>query len=148
ARRAGFLYEALTGGHLEVPDRTSGNYVNAIDPERELTAPRPENNSRWRVRDNLLGDARLFCPQVYLSADTTRARALDIAARIAQLEGQFSRELLMRSAVWLTVKESRASFAIEHEQNRTDRIQRFASVLEQRTGRAVDPLASVELDAL
>jgi predicted transcriptional regulator of viral defense system len=58
ARRAGFFCELLTQGALDVPDTTRGNYVEAIDSERELTAAIPINNSRWRVRDNLLGDAR------------------------------------------------------------------------------------------
>ena len=147
ARRTGFLYETLTGQPLEAPDRTTGNYINALDPERELTAPRFINNTRWRVRDNLLGDAR-FSPQVYLNPQTNRALALNVGERIAQLEGQFTRELVLRSAVWLTVNESRASFAIEHEEDKRDRIQRFAAVLEQRTGQSADPIASVELEAL
>lgn len=147
ARRAGFLYEWLTDRTLEVPDTNRGNYVPATDPERELTAPTPTNNARWRVRDNLLGTAG-FNPQVHLTADTRRALALDVHERIARLEGQFSAELVLRSAVWLTIKESRASFAIEHEESKRDRIQRFAAVIEQRTGQSADPLTTTELESL
>lgn len=68
--------------------------------------------------------------------------------RISRLEGQFSAELVLRSAVWLTIKESRASFAIEHEENKRDRIQRFAAVIEQRTGQSPDPLSVAELESL
>jgi hypothetical protein len=50
--------------------------------------------------------------------------------------------------VWLTVKESRASFAIEHEESKRDRIQRFAAVIEQRSGQSADPLDPIELEAL
>jgi hypothetical protein len=50
--------------------------------------------------------------------------------------------------VSLTVKESRASFAIEHEENKRDRIQRFAAAMEQRTGQSTDPLSSADLEAL
>jgi hypothetical protein len=146
ARRAGFLYEWLTGRRLNIPDTTRGNYVSALDPERELTAS-PTNNIRWRVRDNLLGSAG-FSPQVHLTPDTKRALTLDVRERIAQLEGQFSAELVLRSAVWLTVKESRASFAIEHEEDKRDRIQRFAAVMEQRMGQSADPLNSADLEAL
>ncbi len=39
-------------------------------------------------------------------------------------------DLIIRSAVWLTVRESRASFLIEHEQDKEDRIRRFAAVME------------------
>jgi hypothetical protein len=145
--RSGFLYESLTARQLDVPDRTRGNYITALDPTRELTTPSPINNSRWRVRDNLLGDAR-FSPQVYLTPQTTQALAFDVGERIARLEGQFSRDLVLRSAVWLTVKESRASFAIEHEETKRDRIQRFAAVIEQRTGQSSDPLDPAELETL
>jgi hypothetical protein len=147
ARRTGFLYEWLSGKQLDVPDTTRGNYIPAIDPKLELTSPAPVNNARWRVRDNLLGNAG-FSPQVYLTPDTTQALSFNVAERIARLEHQFSADLVLRSAVWLTVKESRASFAIEHEEDRRDRVQRFAAVMEQRTGRSADPLNPTELEAL
>lgn len=147
ARRAGFLYEWLTGRRLDVPDTTRGNYVPAVDAKRELIAPVAINNIRWRVRDNLLGSPD-FSPQVQLTPDSERALTLDVRERIARLEGQFSAELVLRSAVWLTVKESRASFAIEHEENKRDRIQRFAAVIERRTGQSADPLSSADLEAL
>ncbi len=147
ARRTGFLYERLTGRTLDVADTTRGNYVPAADPGRELTVAMPANNTRWRVRDNLLGSAA-FSPQVHLTSDTKRALAFDVGERIARLEGQFSADLVLRSAVWLTIKESRASFAIEHEENKRDRIQRFAAVIEQRTGQSVDPLSAAELESL
>jgi fido (protein-threonine AMPylation protein) len=147
ARRAGFLYEWLTGRRLDVTDTTRGNYVSALDPERELSASTPVNNVRWRVRDNLLGSAD-FSPQVHLTPDTERALTLDVRERLARLEGQFSAELVLRSAMWLAVKESRASFAIEHEENKRDRIQRFAAVIEQRTGQSADPLSTADLEAL
>src|ERR1700692_1705986 len=147
ARRAGFLYERLTGRLLDVGDTARGNYVPAVDPERELVASAPVINRRWRVRDNLLGGAG-FSPQAHLTPDTKRALTLDVRERIARLEGQFGAELVLRSAVWLTVKESRASFAIEHEENKRDRIQRFAAVMEQRTGQSADPLSSTDLEAL
>ncbi len=147
ARRAGFFHERLTGRRLDAPDATRGNYVDAVDPTREVTASTASNNPRWRVRDNLLGTAA-FSPQVYRTPDTQRALAFDVRERIARLEGQFSAELVMRSAVWLTIKESRSSFAIEHEDDKRDRVQRFAAVIEQRTGRSADPLTVAELESL
>ena len=147
ARRTGFLYECLTGQRLDVPDTTRGNYVPVVDPELELVASTPINNIRWRVRDNLLGNAG-FSPQVHLTPNTTQALAFNVGERIARLEEQFSADLVLRSAVWLTVKESRASFAIEHEDDQRDRVQRFAAVIEQRTGQSADPLNPAELEAL
>jgi hypothetical protein len=99
------------------------------------------------VRDNLLGSPG-FSPQVHLTSDTARALAFDVRERIARLEGQFSPELVLRSAVWLSIKESRASFEIEHEENKRDRIQRFAAVIDQRSGQSADPFSPGELEAL
>lgn len=147
ARRTGFLYEWLTGRRLDVPDTTRGNYIPALDPEFELTSPTPVNNARWRVRDNLLGNSG-FSPQVHLTPETTEALAFNVGECIARLERQFSADLVLRSAAWLAVKESRASFAIEHEEDKPDRIQRFAAVMEQRTGRSADPLNPTELEGL
>lgn len=147
ARRTGFLYEWLTRKRLDVPDTTRGNYISALDPEIELTSPTPVNNARWRVRDNLLGNAG-FSPQVHLTPDTKQALDFNVGEHITRLEAQFSADLVLRSAVWLTVKESRASFAIEHEADKRDRVQRFAAVLEQHTGRSPDPLNPTELESL
>jgi hypothetical protein len=85
---------------------------------------------------------------VHLTSAATQALALNVAERIERLERQFSADLVLRSAVWLTIKESRASFAIEHEEDKRDRVQRFATVMEQRAGQSADPLNPVELEVL
>jgi len=145
-KRAGFLFETLTGATLEAPD-AGGPYVSALDPKRELTRPNPARNSRWRVRDNLLGPPS-FCPQVFLIPGVDDALALDIPTLISGLETQFGADLIIRSAVWLTLKESRASFAIEHEQDRPERIQRFAAAIGQLTGVLPDPFSPASLEQL
>ena len=147
ARRAGFLFEWLTGRRLEVPDTLTGNYVDALDPVQYLVAPLPANVQRWRVRDNLPG-TRDFCPTVR-RADAVRAiERYDCAAALEALEIEFGSDVLMRSAVWLTIKESRASFAIEHEEKQVDRVKRFAAVMETRCGRSPDPLSLSALNEL
>jgi len=54
----------------------------------------------------------------------------------------------MRAAAWLSFKESRASFMIEHEANETDRIKRFAHVIAEHSGNLEEPLASGSLTQL
>ena len=108
ARRAGFLYEFLTGKHLDITDSRRGNYIPALDTELELTSATPVNNARWRVRDNLPG-AAAFSPQVYLTPDIQRALTLDVRERITQLEGQFSAGLVLRSAVETALYPHRTS---------------------------------------
>lgn len=46
----------------------------------------------------------------------------------------FGPDILMRTASWLTFKEPRASFLIEREADKADRIQRFAHVIAKYYG--------------
>ena len=147
ARRAGFLYEYLSGRRLAFPGVTAGNYVAALDAAAYLTAARPTNNARWRVRDNLPG-TRAYCPLVLRTARVQQAVQYDCARNLAALETEFGTDVLLRSAVWLTVKESRASFAIEREERQDDRVRRFAAVMERWCGRHDDPLAEAALGEL
>ncbi len=144
ARRAGFFYEWITGKRLDVPDVVFGNYVEALDPAHDVTLMRSTNVTRWRVRDNLLGSPQ-FCTTVRRTAAVESMLAYDIAARVDELEGQFGSDILMRSAVWLSLKESRASFAIENEGDQEDRIRRFAAVIGARTGNGADPTTPEQL---
>lgn len=140
ARRAGFFYEWLTGRTLDVPDTLSGNYVDALSPDDFIVASRSTNVQRWRVRDNLPG-TREFCPLIRRTEAVRELERYDCAAALDSLEVQFGADILMRSAVWLSIKESRASFAIEKEEKQVDRVKRFAAVMERRCGQSADPLA-------
>lgn len=144
ARRAGFLFEWLTGRRLDVPDTPSGNYIDALNPEEFIVASRPANVQRWRVRDNLPG-TRDFCPTIRRTEAVRAIERFNCAAALESLEIEYGADVLMRSAVWLFIKESRASFAIEHEEKQIDRVKRFAAVMEGRCGQGADPLS---LDAL
>ena len=146
ARRACFLFEWLTSTRLEAPNVSTGNYVNALDPDSYVVGS-VEKNKRWRVNDNLPG-APGFCPMIRRTNSVVGAESYDMAAKLAELETDFGIDLLMRSSVWLTVKESRASFLIEREQDKEDRIRRFAAVMESECGKHGDPFATDTLVSL
>lgn len=146
ARRAGFFYEWLIPEPLTFAGGARGNYVDALDSERFFVGA-PVNNQRWRVRDNLPG-TRDFCPIVWRTDEVLRAENYNVAAKLAELEADYGIDLILRSTVWLTVKESRASFLIEREQNQEDRIRRFAAVMEAECGRHADPFALDTLSTL
>lgn len=137
ARRSGFFYEWLMAETLATPNVSQGNYVDALDPEWFIVG-KGINNARWRVRDNLPG-TREYCPLVRRVALVKDAENYDIADKLARLENDFGIDLIQRSTVWLTIKESRASFLIEREQNQEDRIRRFAAVMEQECGKHEQP---------
>lgn len=145
ARRSGFFYEWFTGRQLAVPDTALNvGYVDAIDAEQYLVAQRPDRVRRWRVNDNLPG-LRDFCPMVFLGSQEQRGWLYDVAAGVQALDDTYGPELLLRSAAWLTFKESRASFAIEHEADKQDRVKRFAAAIGTYSGRMNDPMAPEQL---
>ncbi len=149
ARRAAFLYEWLTGALLQVPARLGGNYVDAIDPAKMVAASseRAVKVQRWRVNDNLPG-TRDFCPMVVKNEAVVRAAELDVSALFGELTDEFGEDLLMRAAAWMTLRESRASFAIEGEADQATRVQRFADVMARRTGQGEWPLTDAALAEL
>ncbi len=147
ARRAGFLYEWLIQERLDVPDLTQGNYIDLLAPDAYLTRPTPLRNRRWRIKDNLPGTPG-FCPLVRRTTELQSALEFDPRKALEDLDQRFGHEILMGSSSWLMLKESRASFQIEHEENRSDRIQRFASVIARFCGKIESPLSEPSLQAL
>ena len=149
ARRAGFLYEWLTGRELELKTAIGGAYVDVVN-DRKLVAASPGKSTairRWRVRDNLPGTAA-FCPIVRKTREWSAAVAVDVRLLLHDLEAEFGKEALLRSAVWMTLRESKASFAIEGEADQADRIERFADVLARRTGEGELPVTDPALGEL
>jgi hypothetical protein len=149
ARRAAFLYEWLSGNELTVPQRLSGNYVDAIDNSKLVAASPGEavKVPRWRINDNLPG-TRHFCPMVVKVETMSHAAGLDVPGLFAELTAEFGEDLLMRAAVWMTLRESKASYAIEGEADQVNRVQRFADVMARRTGQGVPPFSADALAEL
>jgi len=147
ARRTGFLYEWLTGLRLDVPDITNGGYVDAISPKDYLARTQSQRARRWRVNDNLPGTPD-FCPLIRRTPTVREALKFDLSAALTELDRAFGADVLMRTASWLTFKESRASFLIEKEGDQADRIQRFAHVIARYCGRIDDPLSDSSLNTL
>ncbi|MGJ7497235.1 Fic family protein [Variovorax sp. RT4R15] len=148
ARRAGFFYEWLTRKTLPIESGlVGGNYVDALDPEEQLVATTSLPVARWRVRDNMPGTSD-FCPTVRLTAPVREALRFDLAQALGREEAEFGAEVLRRSAVWMTLRESRSSFQIEGEQDQVTRVQRFAAVMATRTGAGDVPLTADALATL
>lgn len=147
ARRTGFLYEWLTGKPLDVPDVTNGGYVDALSAQQYLTRVEPIRVRRWRINDNLPG-VPAFSPLVRRTQAVQEALRFDLGAALRDLNQTFGADILMRTASWLTLKESRASFLIEREADKADRIQRFAHVIAKYCGHIEDPLGDDSLRVL
>lgn len=149
ARRSCFLYEWLTGRQLSVGPAAPLALVDALDADRVVVASpgKATTNRRWRVRDNMPGTPA-FCPVVRKTPELVKRMELDVKGLLAQLGDEFGEDLLMKSSVWMTLRESRSSFEIEGEADKADRIQRFAGVLGRRTGQGDLPLTETALSEM
>lgn len=136
ARRVWFLYEWLTGKHLDLPDADGGRYTSVLD-DRLQFGTGGTTSSRHRVKNNLPGNPD-FCPLVFRTAELQAYCDLDLAARAREIVDKVPRDLLARTAAFLLLKDSRSSYAIEGERPPQDRIQRW--------GRAIGEAGQLELD--
>lgn len=141
ARRAAFLYEFFTEKNLTAPENLAGNYIDAINSKKLVTASKHkiEKNQKWRVNNNLAGN-RDFCPILIKTEKLTEASSVDVKTLLDELNNEVGEDTLLRSAGWFTLGESRASFKIEGETDKSTRIQRFADVIERFTGKMELPL--------
>ncbi|HEY4658828.1 MAG TPA: cell filamentation protein Fic, partial [Gemmatimonadaceae bacterium] len=128
ARRAAFLYELLTASELPVSALAKGNYVPLLDPENYMVAADPRREARFRIVNNLPGDAR-FCPLVRKTAAIEACAAKDLRARTRETLARYDAPLLARAANYLYLKETQSSYAIEREKPPPDRAARFAALL-------------------
>ena len=131
-RRAWFLYEFLTGRELPLPALRQGNYGLVLDPETHVARAKEESPRarRQRLYNNLLGDAA-FCPVVRRTAKIRQEEAEDLTAQVREALGRYPADLLARANRWLHLKETKASFAIEHAPPDRRREAAFLEILAQ-----------------
>jgi hypothetical protein len=130
ARRAGYLFEWLSGSELahETPARSA--YVHLLDDDLQFAAPDGGRNKRYRVIDNLPG-CRQFCPMVRKSEALQRWTGMRLKQRTREMIAAYDPDLLRRAAAFLYLKETRSSFEVEREKPVHNKAQRFADLLRQ-----------------
>ena len=127
ARRIWFLYEWLTGEQLDLPAAGKGAYVPVVDPHQQW-AVKGANVSRQRVRNNLPGTP-VFCPLVFRSQKLETLTNMDLSTQARAVVDKVPRDVLVRTAAFLLLLDSKASYAIEGERPPQDRIQRWSRVI-------------------
>ena len=137
ARRIWFLYEWLMGVALDLPDATSGSYVDALDPDIQYAVGAGSRSRRHRVRNNLPGTPD-FCPLVFVTESLKAAIDRDLAAAARAVIAPVRADLLARAAAFLLLDDSRSSFAIENETPATGRIARWGQAIEQAGKNPID----------
>lgn len=147
ARRVAFLYEWLTDERLEPPSDIGGGYVDVLDGDKVVVANTPIKDNRWRVNNNIAG-TKDFAPMVVKTPMLLSAIDFDVKEHLTQLRQEFGEDLLVRASVWITLRESRASFTIEGEGGQESRIERFARVIAEQVGQGEIPLSNERLGVL
>jgi Fic family protein len=142
-RRAWFLYEWLTGITLDVPNLNKGTYVAVVDPNLQYTAE-PENSTRHRVKNNLPGVPG-YCPMIRRTAKLDGYIAKDLSETIEKGLGKRDKDLIRRTAAFLLLKDSKASFAIEGEHPPSMRARNWGKAIGQ-SGKS--PLGIQEIERL
>jgi Fic family protein len=127
SRRLWFLYEWLTGKMLNLPNVTTGNYINALDTDLQYGIAGTKS-PRHRVNNNLPGTQE-FCPLIFKTEtlEIYRQKNLDEKAKITI--GKVSASILARTASFLLLKDSKSSYAIEGEEKLHTRIQRWGRAI-------------------
>lgn len=113
SRRVWFLYEWLMGKTLEISDLKTGTYVEIVNPKLQFTAS-SINSTRHRIKNNLPGTPE-FCPMIRKTGKIENLIAKDLSGSIEKGLDSRDKELVRRTAAFLLLKDSKASFAIEGE---------------------------------
>ncbi|MGM0569014.1 MAG: Fic family protein [Elusimicrobiota bacterium] len=127
ARRVWFLYEWLIGKKLDLQNAEIGNYVPVVDPDLQYCV-KGKNSPRHRVRNNLPGNTQ-FCPMVYKTEKIEKFISLNLSEKVSDIMADVPIDLIARTASFLLLADSRASFTIEGEMPPENRIQRWAKVI-------------------
>lgn len=136
ARRIWFLYEWLTGKELDLPALNRATYVPVVDPDLQWTSE-GKNAPRQRVSNNLPGTPA-FCPMVFRTETLERFASMNLGARARAIAAAVPADLLARTAAFLLLKDSKASYVIEGENPPQDRIQRWGRAIGEAGRRPLD----------
>jgi len=128
-RRIWFYYEYLTGLQLNIPDLVSTiGYVDALDPKAYVVRT-GVRIPRYRVRNNLLGNEN-FCPVVRKTEVLKQYSWESLRDHATEIVHSYDAETLARTVNYLYTKETRSSFAIEHEEPSKTKMERFGEALQ------------------
>lgn len=113
SRRIWFLYEWLLDTKINIPDLKTGSYVEVVNTKLQYEGP-ITNSTRHRVKNNLPGTQE-FCPMINRTDKIEAYQDKDFSNKIEfGLKGR-DKDLVRRTAAFLLLKDSKASFAIEGE---------------------------------
>lgn len=146
SRRLWFLYEWLTNNMLPIPDTDVTNYIDVLDEKLQFGAT-PRLSKRHRVRNNLPGTNQ-FCPLVRKTPALLQFIEMNFPQKIKSVIGKIHPDIMARTAAFLLLKDSKASYAIEGERPAENRAQRWGKAIGQAGQRTVSKEELVRLQQI
>jgi Fic family protein len=136
SRRIWFLYEWLTDLKIPLPDLKVGNYIEVLDEKLQFGTT-SQSSKRHRVRNNLPG-VKTFCPLVRKTVVLQKLIQLNLSQKIKTTVGKIHPDIMARTAAFLLLKDSKASYTIEGENPPQTRAQRWGRAIGQAGQKMID----------
>jgi len=131
-RKIWFLYEWLLNVelNLKLPQNYSRlGYIDLVDEKLQYAA-KGVQSKRHRVFNNLPG-VKEFCPMVRKTAVIEEHLKLNLSSTIKTIVGKIHPDVMARTAAFLLLKDSKASYAIEGEDPPLTRAHRWGYAIGQ-----------------
>jgi hypothetical protein len=146
SRRIWFLLEWLTGLKLDSDNLSKKNYVHLVDSRIQYTID-GEKSARHLIINNLLGTID-FCPLIYRSPKLENYIATQLYKQENTAFSHIAQDILQRAASFLMLEDSKASFAIEGENPRDQRVARWSKAIGQAGFNALTKEELIRLQTL
>ncbi len=130
SRKIWFLYEWLFQGQLKIEDLRSGNYTELINTKMQYAINIGQRSSRHKIINNLPGTVD-FCPLIGKTDKLENYISQNIREKKNKALKGFRKDLLQRTAAFLLLKDSKASFSIEGENPKSKRTARWGKIIGQ-----------------
>jgi hypothetical protein len=129
-RKIWFLYEWLMQKQLPIANLTIKNYVSLIDSKLQYGIANGKRSSRHRIVNNLPGTVN-FCPLIKKTEKLENYILQNLKNKKTDTLKGFKKDLLQRTAAFLLLKDSKASFTIEGESPKSKRTARWGKIIGQ-----------------
>lgn len=140
-RKIWFLYEWLMQKKLPIADLTFKNSIPLLDDKLQYASTLSINSSRHRIRNNLPGTVN-FCPLIRRTEKLEDYISRNLAKKTVEVIHGIHKDILLRTAAFLLLKDSKASFTIEGEKPTQNRALRWGKAIGQAGSK---PLSKEEL---
>ena len=125
-----FLYEWLLKKPLAIANLETGNYVKLIDDQLQYCSPTMTRLDRYRILNNLPGTVD-FCPLIHKTSKLENYINENLSVKTNAVMNGVHKDILLRTAAFLLLKDSKASFNIEGETPTQNRAVRWGRAIGQ-----------------